>query len=312
MTWRTIYRGSGVPSGAALPEPPPWRTFPVPPQAETFQPPDGLIDAVNASIFLRRPLLLTGAPGSGKSSVIQSVAAELELGSVLRWHITSRSTLTDALYRYDVLGRIHAYQLAKATGADASDDIAPFLQLGPLGHALLPDARPRALLVDEIDKSDLDLPSDLLDVLDRGEFRIPELERYAADDVTIRGADGASTHTVVRGLVQCTEFPVVVLTSNGEREFPSAFLRRCIRFTMPVPTVASVTRVVEAHLGQALATNPIAVELIERFVERVMGRESLAVDQLLNAVFLLGDGGVVDDATRGRLEGLLLRELSRA
>jgi hypothetical protein len=108
---------------------------------------------------LRRPLLVTGDPGSGKSTLIESVARELKLGTVLRWHITSRSTLTDALYRYDVLGRIHAQQFAKARGEAVTDDITDYLQLGPLGAALASD-EPRALLIDELDKSDLDLPSD--------------------------------------------------------------------------------------------------------------------------------------------------------
>jgi MoxR-like ATPase len=311
MSWHTIFRGTGVPSGVTLPEPPPWRTFPPPPQGELFQAPDGLLDAVNAAICLRRPLLLTGPPGSGKSSLIHSIAAELELGPVLRWHITSRSTLSDALYRYDVLGRIHAQQLARATGTESVDDIAPFLQLGPLGHALMPAARPRALLVDEIDKSDLDLPGDLLDVLERGEFRIPELERYAEDEVTVRGVDGVSLPAIVRGVVQCAQFPIVVLTSNGERDFPSPFLRRCIRFTMPAPTIESLTRVVEAHLGSSLVATTTAAELIQRFVERVEARDVLAVDQLLNAVFLLGDGSVAEPI-RDRLEGLVMRELSGA
>lgn len=316
MTWQTIYRGDGVPRGAELPPPPPWRRFPVPTRGADglgiFQPPDGLLDAVNAAVFLRRPLLLTGAPGSGKSSVIHSVAAELDLGRVLRWHITSRSILVDALYRYDVLGRIHAQQLAKATGAAANDDIVPFLQLGPLGNALIPAPRPRALLVDEIDKSDLDLPGDLFDVLERGEFRIPELERYAVDHVPVREWDGEFTHIVTGGLVQCTEFPFVVLTSSGQRDYPAPFLRRCIRFTMPPPTIESVTRIVAAHLGSDLADSDDTADLVEQFVTRVGSGESLAVDQLLNAVYLLGRGDIEDDATRTKLEALLLRELNRA
>lgn len=173
MTWDAYYRGDGVPRpAAALPEPPPWRTFPIPSSAEVFRPPEGLSDAVNAALALRRPLLITGGPGTGKSTVIEQVAAELALGPVLRWHVTSRSSLADALYRYDALGRIHAHRLqqekARAGGAAGVDDIAAFLTLGPLGTALLPSPRPRALLVDEIDKADLDLPGDLLDVLERG------------------------------------------------------------------------------------------------------------------------------------------------
>src|SRR6185312_3094666 len=136
---------------------------------EMFQPPEGLTEAVNAALCLRRPLLITGAPGSGKSTVIEQVAAEWRRGPVLRWHITSRSALAEALYRYDALGRIYAQRRKSIEiEADMDDNIAPFLQLGPLGTALLPSTRPRDMLIDEIDKSDLDLPGDLLDVLERG------------------------------------------------------------------------------------------------------------------------------------------------
>src|SRR5690242_17932500 len=116
MAWQPYYRGDGESHGATLPDPPPWRSFPARPLARTFQPPPGLVEAVNAALHLRRPLLLTGAPGSGKSTVVDSIASELGLGPALRWHITSRSVLTDALYRYDVLGRIHAQQLASRAG----------------------------------------------------------------------------------------------------------------------------------------------------------------------------------------------------
>ncbi|WP_374984786.1 AAA family ATPase [Streptomyces fradiae] len=311
MTWQPFYSGTG---GAPrerveLAPPPPWRVFPRPSLHERFVPPPGLVEAVNAALLLRRPLLLTGPAGSGKSTVIEQVAAELELGPVLRWHITSRSGLSEALYRYDALGRIHAQRLE---GTDGGDDIAPFLRMGPLGTALLPSPRPRALLVDEIDKSDLDLPSDLLDVLERGEFEIPELARYGRDVVAVREWGGDARHEVTRGRVQCAEFPFIVMTSNGERDFPAAFLRRCIRFTMPMPTPETLLRVVAAHLGADAAGSEAAGELVGAFVERLAGGESLAVDQLLNAVHLLTGDGAPEGERRQAVVDLLLRELSRA
>ncbi|WP_175411710.1 ATPase [Streptomyces sp. TRM64462] len=318
MTWQPFYSGTG---GAGPKDPddpeeprrlapaPPWREFPRRSLHEQFVPPQGLVEAVNAALLLRRPLLVTGPAGSGKSTVIEQVAAELRLGTVLRWHITSRSGLTDALYRYDALGRIHAQRLE---GPGGSDDIAPFLRMGPLGTALLPAERPRALLIDEIDKSDLDLPSDLLDVLERGEFEIPELARYGRDVVAVREWGGDRRHEVTRGRVQCTEFPFIVMTSNGEREFPAAFLRRCVRFTMPLPTPESLLRVVEAHLGAETAGSAATGELIGAFVERLASGESLAVDQLLNAVHLLSGGSAPDEDRRQAVVDLLLRELSRA
>ena len=126
----------------------------------------------------------------------------------------------------------------------------------------------------------------------------------------MREWDGQDTHRVTNGVVQCTEFPFVVLTSNGERDFPAPFLRRCIRFTMPTPTVESISRIVEAHLGSDLAESADTAALVEQYVTRVTSGESLAVDQLLNAVFLLGRGSVEDEGTRDRLQALVLRELS--
>ncbi|MDG4827860.1 AAA family ATPase [Solwaraspora sp. WMMD1047] len=309
MTWDPVYQGNGVVRpGVALPPPPPWRTFPRKSLGGKFQPPPGLVSAVNAALFLRRPLLITGSPGSGKSTVIESVAEELDLGPVLRWHITSRSSLTEALYRYDVLGRIHARQLGSDT-----DDISPFLQFGPLGTALLPAARPRALLIDEIDKSDLDLPSDLLDVLERGEFEIPELARYERATVAVRGWDSNQLHGITRGRVACTQFPVIVMTDNGEREFAAPFLRRCIRYTMPVHTdIEVVKRAVRAHLeGVDVESEPI-VELIEQFVARTRSGDLLALDQLLNAVFVVIGGAAPVGYQRDQVMKYLLRELSGA
>ncbi|MEV8531536.1 AAA family ATPase [Streptomyces sp. NPDC051211] len=322
MTWDTYYRGTGEPHDTELPDPPPWRAFPRRSAPRTFQPPKGLTDAVNAAVFLHRPLLITGAAGSGKSTVIEQVADELQLGPVLRWHITSRSTLSDALYRYDALGHIHTLRLAQSSGtpkAGHGDEIAAFLQLGPLGTALLPDsARPRALLIDEIDKSDLDLPSDLLDVLERGAYEIPELVRHSNPRVPVRRwrGDGEDKETelepyeVQDGRVQCRRFPFIVMTSNGEREFPAPFLRRCIRYDMPPLSVELLHSVVEAHVQQSLP--PHAAELVKVFVDRVARGETLAVDQLLNTVKLVIDEQGPAGEQRDRLIGYLLRNLSGA
>jgi MoxR-like ATPase len=311
MTWDAYYRGDNVERDVVLPDPPPWREFPRPPQAvgAVFQPPEGLVDAVNAALCLRRPLLVTGDPGSGKSTLIESVARELKLGTVLRWHITSRSTLTDALYRYDVLGRIHAQQFAKARGEAVTDDITDYLQLGPLGAALASD-EPRALLIDELDKSDLDLPSDLLDVLERGEFEIPELIRHRDQDLQIRERDSDIAHRVRDGRVSCRKFPFIVLTSNGERNFPKPFLRRCVRFHMPRLDEEMLTAIVRAHLGPEVAAR--VEQLITLFEQDLRSGQSLAVDQLLSTVFLLTGEFAPSPEEHERLKKLLMRELTDA
>lgn len=335
MNWTPYYTGMGsIPEQPQrLPPPPPWRAptgtagvadaVQSPSPASTYRADPELVDAVNAALHLRRPLLLTGPAGSGKSSVIEQIAAELGLGSVLRWHITSRSTLADALYRYDALGRIHAYNLravdrpavskhgraARRASRAARDDIGDFVQLGPLGTALLPGPLPRALLIDEIDKSDLDLPSDLLDVLERGRFEIPELARHSRRHVTVRTADPGIRHDVENGLVECAEFPVIVLTSNGERDFPAPFLRRCVRFDMPALTVSTLTGIVEAHLEKV--EEDTTHTLVTAFVDRLNRGENLAVDQLLSAVHLLRGDRIQDDGQRTRLQELLFQGLGR-
>ncbi|MFJ9683477.1 AAA family ATPase [Streptomyces sp. NPDC101194] len=318
MSWNPYYRGDGVVRpGVSLPDPPPWRTFPRASVADVFQPPEGLVEAVNASLALRRPLLITGSPGTGKSTVIEQVAAELDLGPVLRWHVTSRSTLSEALYHYDALGRIHAHRLqqekARTGAADSGvDDIAAFMSLGPLGTALLPSDRPRALLIDEIDKADLDLPGDLLDVLERGEYRIEELRREGQELAHLRMSGEDTKHPVRGGHVQCTEFPFIVMTSNGEQELPAPFLRRCLRYTMPRPTAALVREVVRRHLRLDVPESGANAELVDAFVRRVSSGERIAIDQLLSTLHLLNGPAQMKDAERGALIGLLMKNLSGA
>jgi MoxR-like ATPase len=311
MTWGSYYRGDGSVHADDFAPPPPWREFPRRSLGVKFQPAKGLTDAVNAALSLRRPLLVTGAPGSGKSTVIESVAAELVLGEPLRWHITSRATLIDALYRYDVLGRIHEQELRQGKKNPPPDDIAQFLRLGPLGTALTPSDRPRALLIDEIDKSDLDLPSDLLDVLERGEYEIPELTRYSADDVDVPLWDSDETYTVHRGKVQCTEFPFIVMTSNEERDFPPAFLRRCIRFSMPTPDENMIRDIVRAHLDMEVPEDGPLADLLTGFVAKLQAGDNIAIDQLLGAVFVLSGPDAPQGAHREELTRMLLRELTR-
>jgi len=313
MAWQ-IYRGSGEEHDYAAPEAPPWRRFPIRDsdleESRTFIPTPEIIRAVNAAIYLRRPLLITGPPGSGKSSVADSVARELRLGRVLRWHVTSHSTLEEAIYRYDALGRLQHNQLHPG-----DDDITRFLRLGPLGTALLGEGKPRVLLIDELDKGELDLPGDLLNVLERGEYEIPELNRLGEGTLPIREVDSDEKHPIPGGRILCTVFPIIVMTSNGEREFPGPFLRRCVRVSLKLPSEDQLVDIVAAHFnGPAVAERERS--LIKAFAERINaapGRQArLAVDQLLNSIFLVTRADSPSDTERAQLVELIQRELDRA
>jgi MoxR-like ATPase len=277
-------------------------------RARTYSAQSREIELINVAMMLRRPLLVTGRPGTGKSTLAYAIAHELNLFPVLRWPITSRTTLQDGLYRYDAIGRL---QDANLSQSKPSSDIGRYLQLGPLGTALLPYEVPRILLIDEIDKGDVDLPNDLLNVLEEGQFRIPELVRLADTDGEIEvGVEQQKTRVGIRqGVVRCRAFPIVVMTSNGERDFPPAFLRRCVRLDIAEPDNDRLTAIVGSHLGpEILAANR---DLIVRFLQHRSTGE-MATDQLLNAIFVCMHSDLTDAQDRLALADRLLRTLTTA
>ncbi|MFJ9337830.1 AAA family ATPase [Streptomyces sp. NPDC101733] len=329
-----IYRGVGEPHDGigALPDPPPWRDFDggpvVEPEgaaavpdgnvarrlgahrqaAELHRPEPEELEAINAALYLRRPLLVTGYPGTGKSTLAHAVAHELKLGRVLRWPVVSRTVLQEGLYRYDALARLQDVQLSAQGGqaAGTPPGIGKYIRLGPLGTALLPTARPRVLLVDELDKSDIDLPNDLLNVLEEGEFTLPELERVADSEpeVQVLTDDGAKV-AVRDGRVRCRAFPFIILTSNGERDFPAALLRRCVQLKLGQPGEKRLATMVTAHLGEEAAR--LGADLIREFLSRSRS-ELVAADQLLNAIYLTH---YASPPTREDLADLLIQRLDR-
>ncbi|MDP5314695.1 MoxR family ATPase [Streptomyces poriferorum] len=330
-----IYRGIGEPHDevAQLPPPPPWRDFAgasggadgaesadrrlgIPGRiADEHRPGAEELEMINAALYLRRPLLVTGDPGAGKSTLAHSVARELEFGKVLRWPVVSRTTLLDGLYHYDAIARLQDVQIAShaaagggGAGADSAQSVGSYIRLGPLGTALLPSDRPRVLLIDELDKSDIDLPNDLLNVLEEGEFAIPELERIADrlpdGEADVLDHDGNKVR-IKGGRVQCRAFPFVVLTSNGERDFPAPLMRRCIHLELGRPDHKRLAAFVKAHLGEEAARS--SEDLITLFLERSRS-ELLATDQLLNAIYLTQAAAPTG---RDRLADLLIQRLDR-
>lgn len=273
-------------------------------KAAPFLPDKNMIAAVNTSLYLRRPLLLTGKPGTGKSTLIYKVAQELRMGPVLRWDITSRSTVRSGVFDYDAIGR-----LQKNTAGSPEPPIEDYLTIGPLGTAMLGTTWPRALLIDEIDKGDIDLANDLLNVIEEGVYNIPELHRLGNVERTIK--DGFNSPArITGGHLECRQFPFVVMTSNAEREFPPPFLRRCVRLTIQPPeTVERLSEIVNSHLSKDLIGKDAEVkDLIDKFFADAKSTE-LATDQLLNAVFLTI--GMANSARRtfGREELEDLRKL---
>jgi MoxR-like ATPase len=336
MTDWKVYYGDGTVDRARLdnlPPPPPWRDFDklALDRARNFKIPPGVVEVVNAALYLRRPLLVTGDPGVGKSSLAHSIAYELDLGRVLEWSINSRSTMTEGLYQYDAIARLRDVSYERGldqrggNGAESAaserrrraEDIGRYIKLGPLGTAYTSSsASPRVVLIDEIDKSDIDLPNDLLHVFENGEFEIPELTRMADELPTVQVATSEGERVgagggvpVVKGRIRCKVFPIVVITSNGERELPPAFLRRCLRVDIGKPDPKQLEEIAKAHLPEADVSS--LADLLAQFDKRRQEGAMLATDQLLNIFFLISRGKPIAQEDRAILEPALLRDLNR-
>ncbi|WP_349357567.1 MoxR family ATPase [Stappia sp.] len=175
--------------------------------------------AVNAAVTLERPLLVKGEPGTGKTILAQEIAAALD-APLIEWHIKSTTKAQQGLYEYDAVSRLRDSQL----GDDRVHDIANYIRKGKLWEAFTADTRP-VLLIDEIDKADIEFPNDLLQELDRMQFHVYET------------GETVSAH----------QRPVVIITSNNEKELPDAFLRRCFFHYITFPDADTMSEIVEVH-----------------------------------------------------------------
>src|SRR5512139_1112563 len=180
---------------------------------------DALESAVNCAMALERPLIVRGEPGTGKTLLAEAIAEGLEL-PLITWHVKSTTRAQDGLYVYDTVQRLYDSRF----GDGDIRDIKRYIKLGPLGQAFAAGEK-RVLLIDEVDKADLEFPNDLLHELDRMRFRIVETGEEVA----------------------AKERPLVVITSNNEKELPDAFLRRCIFHFIEFPTRELMEKIVGVH-----------------------------------------------------------------
>lgn len=194
-----------------------------------------LTDTVNIAIALKKPLLIKGEPGTGKTMLAQAIADSLGMELVI-WNIKSTTKAQDGLYVYDTVQRLYDSQF----GGKNVDDISQYIKLGKLGEAFSAD-RQCVLLIDEIDKADLEFPNDLLWELDRMEFYIPE----TGETITAKHR------------------PIVIITSNAEKELPDAFLRRCIFHYIEFPGEELMREIIRVHFPD-LEDNLIA-HVLETF-----------------------------------------------
>lgn len=228
---------------------------------------EGLQAAVNCALTLQRPLLVKGEPGTGKTLLAEAIAQGLGL-KLLTWHVKSTTRAQDGLYVYDTVQRLYDSRF----GDGDVRDIRRYIRLGPLGEAFASPERV-VLLIDEVDKADLEFPNDLLHELDRMRFRISETQ----DEVVAKNR------------------PVVLITSNNEKELPDAFLRRCVFHFIDFPERDLMQRIVDVHhpgLEASLSEQVLKVFYELRSMTRLRKRPSTS--ELIDWISVLKANGVME------------------
>ena len=233
-----------------------------------------LMASVNVAIALQKPLLIKGEPGTGKTMLAQAVANSLGKKLII-WNIKSTTKAQDGLYMYDTIQRLYDGQF----GVEGVDDIARYIKLGKLGEAFESDEQV-ILLIDEIDKADLEFPNDLLWELDQMEFYIHETKRT----------------------VKAKHRPIVIITSNAEKELPDAFLRRCIFHYIDFPDAALMEEIIKTHypnVEENLMKHAMQVFYDIRALRDV--RKKPSTSELIDWINALQIGGIPADTLRSKL-----------
>lgn len=228
---------------------------------------DSLESSVNCAIALEKPLLVRGEPGTGKTELAEAVSKAFGM-KLIRWQIRSTTKAQDGLYVYDTVQRLYDSRF----GDKDVNDIRQYIKLGPLGQAFTSDERV-VVLIDEIDKADLEFPNDLLNELDRMRFYIDETQEEVVAKIR----------------------PLVIITSNAEKELPDAFLRRCIFHFIEFPDPELMHRIVEVHhpeLDQNLADQAVQVFYELRNMTRLRKRPSTS--ELIDWIAILQKTGIKD------------------